>query len=283
MPDSPHARRALLIAHASALLLGGASLFPRILPMPPEQLVTLRTAVAALLLVALALAQRQSWDWLRRGRAVELLGLSALLGGHWWAYFGAIQAGGVATAVVLVYTAPVLTVLLESLLARRRPEPRNLTAGLAVIAGVALIAGPGTAGSATTLALGLLSALLYALRNLWLRLRFQGPPAEALSGAQFALVALLGLPALAEGVRASGPDWGWLLLFGSLFTALPHLGVVFALQRLPASTVSLVTSLEVPYALLFAAVLVGESPTPRLVAGGCSIVAAAWVASRTRI
>lgn len=278
-------RRALLIAHASAVLLGGASLFPRLLPLPAEQLVPLRTAVAALLLILLAWRRRQSWHWMRGRKAGELLLLALLLGGHWWAYFAAIQIGGVGPAVVLVYSAPVLTVLLEAVLYRRRPDRNLLLAGVGVLIGVLLVAwpDPGAASiSAATITLGLLAALLYALRNLLLSHRFRQPPGEALAGAQFALVALLGAPALASGVSLDGPAALWLLLFGSVFTAVPHLGVVLALQRLPASRVGLITSLEVPYALLFATLLLGEPSSPALLAGGSCVVAAALLASRDR-
>lgn len=284
MPSVSGHRQALLIAHASAVLLGGASLFPRLLPLTAEQLVPLRTAVAALLLLLLAGWRGQSWHWLRGCTAAELLLLAVLLGGHWWAYFAAIQTGGVGPAVVLVYSAPVLTVLLEALLHRKRPDRQSLLAGTGVLIGVMLVAWPGPeTGSITTVALtlGLLAALLYALRNLLLSHRFRQPPGEALAGAQFALVALLGAPALAGGSFAlDGQATLWLLLFGSLFTALPHLGVVLALQRLPASRVGLITSLEVPYALLFATLLLREPVSPQLLAGGGCIVAAALLASR---
>ncbi|MDP3859216.1 MAG: DMT family transporter [Stagnimonas sp.] len=285
MSSAPGAPPALLIAHAAAVLLGGASLFPRLLSLPAEQLVPLRTAVAALLLLVLAWRRGQSWSWLRGRTLGELLLLSALLGGHWWCYFAAIQAGGVGPAVVLVYSAPVLTVLLEALLTRQAPAGRLLLAGSGVMLGVTLLVWPARDGGAitpATLGLGLAAALLYALRNLLLSQRFRQPPGEALAGAQFALVALLSAPALVTGVQLDGQQIGGLLLFGSLFTALPHLGVVLALQRLPASTVGLITSLEVPYALLFAALLLGESLSPPLLAGGACIVAAALLASRAR-
>ena len=274
-------RSPLLIAHLSALLLGGASLFPRLLPLEAAQLVPLRTALAAALLLLVAAAQRHSWTWLRRATLGELLLLSALLGGHWWAYFSAIQAGGVGPAVVLVYSAPVLTVLLEALLHRRAPPVTALLAGFGVVTGAAIVVGPALLqGTPRTAALALLAALLYALRNLWLAERFRAPPAVPLAGLQFAGVALLGLPALTGGVSLDPGHWGWLLLFGSVFTALPHLGVVRALQQLPASTVGMITSLEVPYALLFAALLLGEPLPAALLAGGACIVAAALLASR---
>ena len=274
-------RSPLLIAHLSALLLGGASLFPRLLPLEAALLVPLRTALAAALLLSVAMAQRSSWAWLRAATLGELLLLSALLGGHWWAYFSAIQAGGVGPAVVLVYSAPVLTVLLEALLYRRLPSATAVLAGLGVMAGAALVAGPALLqGTSRTAGLALLAALLYALRNLWLAERFRAPPAVPLAGLQFAGVALLGLPALAGGVALEAQQGLWLLLFGAAFTALPHLGVVRALQQLPASTVGMITSLEVPYALLFATLLLGESPPPTLLAGGACILASALLASR---
>ena len=275
-------RSPLLIPHLSALLLGGASLFPRLLPLDAAQLVPLRTALAAALLLALAMAQRSSWAWLRAATLGELLLLSALLGGHWWAYFSAIQAGGVGPAVVLVYSAPVLTVLLEVLLHGRPPSATAVLAGLGVVTGAVLVVGPALLqGTPQTAALALLAALLYALRNLWLAERFRTPPAVPLAGLQFAGVALLGLPALADGVTLEPQQGIWLLLFGSVFTALPHLGVVRALQQLPASTVGMITSLEVPYALLFAALLLGEPLPPTLLAGGTCIVAAALAAGRS--
>lgn len=282
MPLSTSSRHALWYAHGAALVLGGTALFPRLIPLPAEQLVSLRTAIAALLLLCLAILQRSSWTWLAGAGKRWLLLSGLLLGGHWWAYYEAIQRGGVGLAVVLVYSSPAMTVLLEAWLHRRRPAAHTLLAAAAVSVGVALVLLPSFGDRAPApwaAGLALLAALLYALRNLLVRERLAQAPGLGLAGTQFAVVALAGLPSL-RGLDLDASTWAWLLLFGSLFTALPHLALLLALQRLPTSTVALVASLEVPYAVLLAWWLLHEPPGAPLLAGGLCILGAAWLASR---
>lgn len=272
----------LLTLHGSTLLLGASALFPHWLALPAAQLVVLRC-----LLAGAALLAWMRWRGLRVGPLDapgwrRLLLVSLLLGAHWACYFAAIRVGGVGLAVALVYSYPAWSLLLECWRGRQRPRRPALFATALTVLGISLVAGQalreGAAGI-EALALGLVAALLYALRNLVLAGGFRAVSGEALTAVPLLVVGLAGAPLLLGGV-ALQPGQGWLLLlFATLFTALPHLGVVQALQRFSATRVGLLTSLELPYALGFAWLLLDQAPGAALLAGSVCILAAGLYSS----
>ena len=76
-------------------------------------------------------------------------------------------------------------------------------------------------------------------------------------------------------------QWGQLLILGVFFTAVPHTLFAFSLLNLKAKTVSLVACVQVVYASIFAALLLGEWLEFSTVAGGLIVVSAAMYESYT--
>jgi len=278
-------RKALLQVHLGAVLLAGTALFPRFLGVPATQLVDLRSWIAAALLLGIAATLRQDFR-VHTGRDLGwLLLCSLLMGLHWVTYYTGIQKGGVALAVVCLYTFPVITVLLEPLFGETRLKRSDLLAGLTVVIGVLIVIRPDSVSGAVLppALLCLVSAFFYALRNTLYRRYLRDYSPYSMMGWQFLLVALGLLPTVTADVALPTEKWWVLLVFGTLFTAAPHTLFVSGMREISAKTMGLINSMMPLYATAFAWLFLGESAGANTLAGGALIVgAAAYESLRNR-
>jgi len=270
--------KGLLEINAATLLLGFVALFPKIVGLPPAQIIFWRSAVAAAALGLALLGRRRSVALQGSGAYAAVLLLGVLLGTHWILYFHAVQISSVAVAIVSLFTFPVMTVLLEPLINRARVDPKDVLTALAVLGGVLLMV-PGLSFESSVtrgVAWGLVSALLYSLRNIFQK-RFLSQTDSAVALLyQVTVAALLLLPGMPRGFVAAGAEWALpLLALGVLFTALPHTLLLGSLAHLKAKTVGIVQSLQPAYGIALAAVLLREYPSGRTLAGGVIILGAA--------
>ena len=74
-------------------------------------------------------------------------------------------------------------------------------------------------------------------------------------------------------------QWWLLVLLGIVFTAVPHTLFAHGLIHLKAKTASLIACVQVVYATLFAAVLLGEWPSVNVLIGGLIVISAAMYES----
>lgn len=271
---------ALIQLHIGSVLLAGTAIFTRVLPLGVDQIVLLRCFIAAAILLVIAFAARESF----RVKSVAELGwlvlCALLIGAHWLTYYKGIQLGGVALAVVCLYTYPILTVFLEPLFGETKLERGDVLAGLAALIGVAFVARPDAGAAWTTAWLCVLSGFLYALRNILYRRHLRERSAYSMMGWQFLIVGLCLLPMLDTSTDYAADGLWWkLLLFGAVFTAAPHLLFVNSMRALSAKTMGLINSLMPLYATVLAWLLLGESASWNVLAGGALIVGAAFYES----
>ncbi len=290
----------VLQAHGATVLFGLAGLFGKWVAAPSLVVAGLRTLIASACFAALLLAWprlgsgpgtavRDSAtrdtalrDTASRGRHALLAALAgAILGTHWWFFFEAIQVSTVAVALLAYSTAPGFVAVLEPLLHREAPSGRALLASGVVLAGVALMVPRWTLGEATAagaawgVGAGLLFAILMLLNR---RLVPVYGPVRLSYYLNLGASAVL-LPFLPGAwVPLTARDWGLLVLLGVGFTVLAHTLFIGSLRRLKAQTAALISAMEPVYGILGAALLLGETPTLRTLAGGGLILGAVvWV------
>lgn len=272
----PSRRDALIQLHLGSVLLAGTALFPRVLPLTVDQIVLLRCLLAAGVLLGVAAFVRDSFRVADRTELGWLLLCALLIGAHWLTYYKGIQLGGVALAVVCLYTYPILTVFLEPLFGETKLARGDVIAGSASLAGIALVARPDAGAAWTAAWLCVLSGFLYALRNILYRHHLRERSPYSMMGWQFLIVGLCLLPTLDTGTDYTADGLWWkLLVFGTVFTAAPHLLFVTCMRTLTAKTMGLINSLMPLYATVFAWIILGESASWNTLAGGALIVGAA--------
>ena len=267
--------------------MGATGLFAKLITLPAVQIIQLRCIVAALALYLFTKVTNTRLCLNRRADLGWILLLGVIVAGHWITFFTAIQRSTVAIGVIAGFTFPVMTVLMEPWFFREPLDRRNLVLALIVFAGVYLAVPGGalTGRVALGVASGILSAFLYALRNILYRKYLSGYPASTMMFYQVLVAAIVLLPFVLPSVDLiTDHRWGYLVVLGVVFTALSHTLFVDSLRVIRASTAGMLTGLEPIYGIGLAALFLSEIPGIRTVAGmlivTTSVVYTSWRVGR---
>ena len=275
-----------MAVHASVALFGLAGLFGKWLTLRPHFIVLGRVVFAA---AALALIIRLSGGRFSIRSKIDggLFLLQALiLAVHWILFFESIRVSTVAVGLLAYSSFPVFTAFLEPLFFRARLSRLHLGLSLACLAGVFLLVPRFSwservfQGVVTGLGAGATFALL-SIINRKLSFRYDSP---VIAFYQDAGAALFLLPAaLLKPPALTGRDFALLAILGLLCTALAHTLFIAGMRRLTAQTASIISALEPVYGIALAALLLGERPSARTIAGGLIILTAVFVLSLSNL
>lgn len=268
----------LLSVHSAVLLFGVTALFSKWITLSAIDITFLRTlpALAAIVLYMKYYKEPLTLNSLRDYGTATLLGL--LLATHWLTYFHSMQVSTVATGVISLYTYPVITVFLEPFFHGEKPQFKDIISAFIVLFGVYLLVPDfSLENSQVKGALwGILSAFLFALRNIIQRRYFSMYAARTTQFYQILMVCCLLLFFSAPTIpHVTKLQWFQIVILGIFFTALPHTLFTHSLRYLKAKTVSLIGCTQVVYATLFAAILLPEIPEWKTILGGVLVISAA--------
>ncbi|MEM2290528.1 MAG: EamA family transporter [Candidatus Korarchaeum sp.] len=242
----------------------------------PLSIGALRAGISGAL--SLVLLRRRAFD----GR-IALVGF-AFTGPLYAIYVFSVMHSGMGIAAVLLYTAPVIVILLARFLLGEEISARKLVALLLSFSGVLMIGSRGSAElDVTALALGIGSSLAYSGIILSVRkLSVSGySPLELGLGPQVWAAAEL-LPLLVFSERWT--DLGalvpivYLALFPSLLAYYLH---ARGLREVEAGSASIIANIE-PIAALMIGAVIGERLGPSAIAGSALVVSGAVIASLGR-
>src|SRR5438128_4798814 len=212
----------------------------------------------------------------------------ALLAGAFFAadlvlWHNAIDQVGAGLATVLGNTQVVLVGLLAWLLLRERPSRASLLAIPIVLSGVVLISGAlehGAYGSNPRLGAvyGVLTGIAYSGFLLTLRQGTRGVRGPAGPLFDATLASALGCAAIgaAVGDLDLSPSWsaqGWLVLLALSSQVLGWLLISISLPRLPAVVTSILLTFQPVCSVVFAALIIDESPSLLQLGGAGCILA----------
>ncbi|GGW79144.1 DMT family transporter [Alteromonas halophila] len=270
-------KRSLISLHFTVVLLAGTGLFSHLVPLAAGDITLVRSVVACLALFVFLRLCGESLTLSRRRDYSIAIGLGALMALHWVTYFAAMQYASVSVGMIAMFTFPVITVLIEPFFERIALVWQDLLSAIIVVAGIILMVPEVSLANDVTLgvAVGVLSAFLYSIRNLTHRKHFSHYSGAKAMAWQTLIVSVcvlpFGTPAIGE---ASLQTWGLLLLLGTVFTALPHALIAACLRHLRAKTFSLIACMQPFYGVILAIVLLNESPGWQTLLGGIMITSA---------
>ena len=274
--------RHLAEIHLAVLLFGLASLFGKWVALPAAIIVLARVAFAVPALVVVLRWAGQSIRLNRRQDYLYLGLLGVLLAFHWVTFFESVQVSTVAVCLVSYSTFPFFTVFLEPLFFREPFSRRGLMLAAIALAGVALVIPEWKLGNNTTLGVfwGVLSGISFALLSVLNRKYVRTYSSLQVAFYQDLVAFLLLLPFwFILQPTPSASDWGLLVVLGVVFTAFSHTLFINGLKEVPARTASIIATLEPVYGIIAAALLLGEIPGVRVLAGGVLIIGAMAYAS----
>lgn len=259
-----HVTKARLQIHFCVLLWGFTAILGKLITLPALSLVWWRMLLVtgALLLIP------RVWRGLRAMTMrlrLAYAGIGVLVSLHWLTFYAAIKLANASVGATCIALGPAFLAFIEPWVARRRFDPRELMIAIAVVPGVAMVAGGVPGHMRLGIAVGVVSALFVALfGSLNKRLVEHGDPLtvtciELGAGAAF-------LTLLAPLMPHTGPAFQFpdthdallliLLAFGC--TLLPFTLALVALRHISAFATQMITNLEPVYAIVLAMLLLGE-------------------------
>lgn len=277
-------RSALFGLHIGALMFGLTGVFGKLILAGPLVIVFGRALFGVLALGAAFAGHMAAQPRPSTRQAAMLVGSGVLLCAHWLTFFLAVKVGNVAVATLGFASFPAFTVLLEGLLFRERIRRSEYQVVALVCLGLVLVT-PNldfSQGATAGLLWGIVSGLLFALLSLANRISVRGLDPVFAAFAQNLTIIFCLLPfAIGQLPQVRALDWLWLVLLGVLCTGVAHSLFVASLRLIKARTAAVVFALEPVYGIAFAAMLFGEQPSLRMLAGGALIIFATFLSARS--
>lgn len=271
-------KRSLINMHLTVMLLGGTALFSKLIPLSAVDITFGRSLPAFILLF---LFVKLSGESLKLNNTKDYfigVGLGIIMAVHWVTYFASMQYASVSVGIIALFTFPVITVLLEPLFEKIRIRWQDIASTLVVLLGIWLIVPSTSLSDEVTLGvlIGIFSAFLYAIRNLMHRKYFSHYSGSKAMAYQTMTICPVLVLFLSNDVGTMSLETAaLLLLLGTVFTALPHAMIATALKHLRAKTFSLVACMQPFYGVIFAIIVLNESPRWQTLLGGLLVISAA--------
>ena len=274
---------AALAATAGSVMVGFMPILARHLyaeGIDAPSMLLWRYAIALPALLIAAAATRLDWVAAWRGGAWRIVLVGATLGaGQTICFWESIKTLDTSIAVLLFYTYPALTMLLDRILFKRAIRPASVLCVAVILAGAALITLPGLKSGTIDprgLAWAIPSPLIYVLylaANSVL-LRRHKPLTGAIS-LYLGMALTFGAACLAQGLDVpAAPDIWLVILFVALGPgALTITLFAYSVPRLGPSSYAIIANLELVTVVAVGVTLLGELVTPARAAGGALIVA----------
>ncbi len=270
-------RLALLQIHLAVLLAGGTGLFGKLVTVSPAVITCGRTLVGTLALGLVVYCLKINLR-VAQTRSFFLLVLSGVaLAIHWLTFFHSIQVSTVAIGVLAFATFPLMVTFLEPIFFREKLHGSDVATAVVVTAGLALVTPALDLANRLTQGVlwGLLSAFACAIVALLSRSSCRVYPAVTVGFYQQGITAICTLPfAWQSNDQLTTRNLLLLLLLGLLFTAVLQVLVLTSLRHLKAQTASIMFGLEPVYGVIFAWLLLSETPAARTIYGGALICGA---------
>ncbi len=267
----------LLLVNLASLFISSSGILGKLIDLPPVVTSFFRSILGVLFLSLLILTIKGSMNftWRRDQKSFIISGI--LLALHWSTYFYALQISNVSIAIISLFTYPIITTLIEPLFFQTRVEKINLLTSMLVLVGIVILVPEFSLRNDYTLGIvvGLLSALLYALRNLVSKKLVTTYSGDQTLVIQLFFAAILLSPSLfIYSYEIDLETIALLLVLGLITTAFGHTLFLMALRHLTTSSASVLASLQPVYAILLAVILIGEQLQMNVILGGILILLA---------
>ena len=198
-----------------------------------------------------------------------------LFGAHWITYFYALQLSSVALGMLSIFTYPVITILLEPLFLKTKLNLKHLLLGVLVLMGVYFLMPELSIENNHTkgILFGLLSAVLYAIRNILMKKKVAHYDSSMLMFYQILTITLVLWPVFfIFNFNPTVNDWSILVVLAVITTALGHTLFVKSFKNFSIGTASIISSIQPVYGILLGILFLNEIPSGRTILGGLLIL-----------
>jgi drug/metabolite transporter (DMT)-like permease len=252
----------------------------------PAVIVCGRTAIGALVLIPLAIANKSIIDAIRGWRFVLLYAVGEMVG-PWFLITTAEKKISSGLAGLLIATVPIWSTIITSLYGDKTVWQRRRLFGIAIgfIGVVALVGIESITGNVSPLAIGfvVISAVLYAYSTIMVTTNLPNVSGLAINSVAMAFTAILFLPfAIAQWPvdPISLQSGSSLIALGIFSTAMAFYYFFIVMAEIGPARASLVTYLNTAFAVLLGVIILGEPLTLGIAIGLPLVLIGSYFAGR---
>ena len=262
-------------------LFGSNGIVASYILLNSEEIVFWRTLIASVFLVGLFLLSKQKFSFLQHKKDAFFLSLGGFsLGMSWIFLFEAYTYIGVSVGTLLYYCGPVIVMALAPIIFKERLTPVKLIGFVIVLGGMVLVNSEAFLEGEMSIGivLGLLAAVMYATMVIFNK---KGQAIQGLENTAIQLVSAFLLVTVYSIIKGSFPvtinteSILPIIILGLVNTGIGCYYYFTSIGKLPVQTVSILGYIEPLSALLFSAMLLGESLSPLQLIGAACILGGA--------
>lgn len=283
--------RNVLILHLTVLIWGFTGVLGELISVSALQLVWYRVLIAAGTLFLYLIITKKKINVPIKDM-LKFLGVGVLVGLHWVFFFHGIKIATVSVVLVTLSSLTLFTAILEPLFYKKRISGGDVIVGLLIIVGIYLIF-KFEFQYWKGIVFGLLAAFCASIFSILNgKMVKENSPTiitfyEMIGAWVGVSVIMLFTSDFNSEMILSSSDLFYLIILGSVCTALAYVFGVAVMKELSAFTVALTTNLEPVYGILLAMLIIGqkEKMSTGFYAGALIILGAVFVYPliRTRI
>jgi drug/metabolite transporter (DMT)-like permease len=263
------AKRNLLILHFTVFIWGFTGILGALISISAVQMVWYRVLIASITLFLYFTFSKVSLKVTRK-QFLQFFFIGSIVALHWILFFHAIKVSTVSVTLVCLSSFTLFTAILEPIIKRKPVLVADIVIGLIIILGIYLIFKFETQYTLGII-FGLSAALGASVFNIFNSTLVQDTEPQIISfyeilGAFFwiSIYRLYDGTLQLERFNLSGKDWLYLILLGTICTALAYVAGVSVMRTLSAFRVALITNLEPVYGIMLAFLFFGNKETMTL-------------------
>ncbi len=253
----------------------------RYVELPVPVTIGVRAILAFFLLVLYCKWKKISFKVKKEDRFSVFLG-GVLMGLHWITYFYSLQWSNVAIGMLSLFTYPVITSFLEPLLLGTKFQKVHLLLGALLLCGIYFLVPDFDFENSYSMAvaIGIFSALCYALRNLLMKSKVSKYNGSMLMCYQTGITGLILIPALLfTDFEMVLSQWKGLVALALLTTAIGHTLFLNSFRHFSITTASILSGVTPVYGIIIGALFLSEIPSWTTIFGGALILASVLIES----
>lgn len=267
--------KSLLMVNIAVLLFGMAGILAKSVTVPAVGITFGRVLFSSVTLFVYIKLTGASFALDSKRDMHLLMASGVVLAFHWWSFLQSVKISTVAIGTITFSSFPLFVTFMEPVFWNTRLTAKNVICALFMLAGVFITIPQFSVDNTYTMGIivGMLSAFSYAVLTLLNKNFSQKYPGTKISFYEQATATVVLLPVvLMRHIRPAPQDILLILVLGIVTTALAHTLYISSLRNIPARLAGIVSSMETVYGILFAFVLLGETPSLREIAGGIVIL-----------
>ena len=209
---------------------------------------------------------------------VKMILPTLLIGVHWLSYFYALKLSNVAIGMLTLFTYPLMTSILEPVLLKDRLVRRHLPLTLIALVGIYFLIPNFDINNDFTLGVlfGLLAALSYSIRNIWMRKHITAISGSLSMAYQLLFLSIVLSPFLffypLEQEQYFLKHTTNLITLGLITTAMGHTLFVRSFKYFSVTTVSIVSNFTPVLGIGWGILFLDEIPQKGIYIGGSIIL-----------